>query len=77
MKYGKGNIREQRKRRRKRLKNLPQKQPEMVALIDGNYSYYPYAFCKSKQAYLTLGLVNTHKCEKKHCGSLRRCGGAE
>ena len=74
MKYGKGNRKAQLKRRRKRIKHLPKKQSEMVLLIDGNYSYYPIAYCRSKHAFLTEGLANTHSCEKRKCNSFRKYG---
>lgn len=46
------------------------KMDEMVQLIDGNFSFYPVAFCKAHRAFLTNGLCDTHKCVKRGCISL-------
>lgn len=62
-----GNKRAQRKRRKQNLKGLA-RSPDAVELIDGNYSYYAVAYCERKQAYLTKGLVDTHKCKERKCG---------
>lgn len=70
--HGKGNKKEQLKRRRERLKHLPARQLKSVQLIDGNFSYYPVAYCKYHSAYLTQGLVETHRCEKRHCRRYER-----
>jgi len=66
--HGNGNKEAQKKRRRERMKHLPKKQPERVLLIDGNYSYYPIAYCSRYGAFLTEGLANTHRCVKRKCG---------
>jgi len=68
----KGNRKAQQKRRKERLKNLPPKQDEKCELIDGNYSYYPVAFCKCHNAFLTQGLIDTHRCDKRHCTGFRK-----
>lgn len=65
--HGKGNRKAQVQRHRERRKHRPPKVENMVILIDGNPSYYPVAFCKTHGAYLTEGLVNTHRCEQRHC----------
>lgn len=65
--HGKGNRKAQQKRRREREKNRPAYQPIKVELIDGNFSHFPRAFCKSHNAFLTDGLINTHKCLQKAC----------
>lgn len=65
--HGKGNRKAQQKRHRERKKNLPQKQPKMVQLIDGNFSYYPVAYCCIHGGYLTQELADTHRCTKRHC----------
>jgi hypothetical protein len=67
LKNKKGNIKAQRKRRRERRKNLPPKQKEACELIDGNWSHYPVAECLYHKGFLTNGLVDTHRCEKRHC----------
>ena len=72
----KGNRKAQRKRRRERLKNLPPKQNEKFELIDGNYSYYPVAYCKCHGAYLTQGLIDTHRCSKRKCNGFEEVGDA-
>lgn len=67
---GHGNIKAQQKRRRERRKNQPSKQKKLVELYDGNMSYYPAAYCKIHGAYLTQGLVDTHRCQHRHCQGL-------
>lgn len=66
-KKNKGNKKRQRQRRRERMKNLPLRFSQKVQLIDGNFSYYPRAFCEYYDAFLTDGLINTHRCDKRHC----------
>ena len=66
LKKGYGNVREQRKRRKEMMKIVP-RQEIAYELIDGNYSHYPVGFCKSRKAWLTLGLINTHKCVVQDC----------
>lgn len=68
--HGKGNVREQKRRRRKRLKERPPKLKEKVQLIDGNWTLYPVAYCKSHGGYLTQGLIETHRCVKRKCSGL-------
>lgn len=70
--HGKGNIKAQRKRRKERLKNRPPKAEELFLLIDGNYSFYPVAFCKYHGAYMTQGLCDIHRCEKRKCPRFRK-----
>lgn len=65
--HGKGNRKAQLKRKHERKKNLPPKQPSKVQLIDGNFSYYPIAYCKIHGAFLTQGLADTHRCIKRKC----------
>lgn len=67
---GHGDVKAQRKRRRERMKDLPPKQAEKVLLYDGNLSYYPVAYCKIHGAYLTQGLVDTHRCQHRECQGL-------
>lgn len=40
---------------------------EWVRLIDGNYSDRAVGYCKSKKAFLTKKLMETHKCNIKKC----------
>ena len=68
----KGNRKAQQRRRRERLKNLPPKQGMKHELIDGNYSFYPVAYCKCHSAFLTQGLIDTHRCEKRRCSGFRK-----
>ena len=75
--HGRGNRKAQQKRKRERMKHHPKKQPEKVLLIDGNYSYYPVAYCKIHGAYLTEGLANTHRCVKRHCNGYDGVGDVE
>lgn len=67
---GRGNVKAQRKRRRERLKNHPPRQAEKVQLYDGNWTFYPAAYCKIHGAYLTQGLIDTHKCQQRECQGL-------
>lgn len=64
---GKGSIKAQHKRRKERLKNRPPKQDEKVLLIDGNFSFYPDGYCKYYGAFLTQGLIDTHRCLHRNC----------
>ena len=66
-----GNVKAQRKRRKEMKKNVP-RAPDEYLLIDGNWSHYPYGYCRRKGAYLTQGLVNTHRCDKRKCEMLER-----
>ena len=60
------------KRRKKRLKNLPPKAEAEVRLIDGNWSFYPVAYCKSHSGYLTQGLIDTHRCDERNCSGFKK-----
>lgn len=69
---GRGNLKQQRKRRNKRNRHLPPKQSEQVELIDGNWTYYPVAKCMCHGGYyLTQGLMDTHRCIQRQCSGLR------
>lgn len=46
----KGNRKAQRERRYERRKQRPERQKEKHILIDGNYSFFPAAYCKHYQA---------------------------
>ena len=66
-----GNVKAQRKRRKAMMKSVA-RAPNDYILIDGNYSFYPYGYCKRKNAYLTMGLANTHHCQKRNCEQFER-----
>ena len=68
---GKGNIKEQRKRRKERLKDSVRME-DTFELIDGNWSFYPVAYCTSHGGYLTQGLVDTHRCIERSCVGFRK-----
>lgn len=38
--------------------------------IDGNWTYYPVAYCKYHQGVLTAGLMHTHRCRERQCWRL-------
>ena len=61
-----GNAHAQRRRRRRNFdKSLYQN--DLYLLIDGNYSHYPYCYCKYHKGFLTKNLACRHKCEAKNC----------
>lgn len=66
-----GNVKAQRRRYKKYHKGMI-RSPDEVELIDGNWSYYPYAFCTRKGAYLTKGLAATHRCQERKCNRFER-----
>ena len=67
----KGNLQAQRKRRNDRIKNHPSRPlKKHVELIDGNLSRYPVAYCEHYGAFLTVGLMDTHRCEGRKCNQL-------
>lgn len=68
----KGNRKEQKRRRKERLKNRPERAAVSYRLIDGNFSHYPVAECKCHGGYLTQGLIDTHRCEQRHCTGFRK-----
>nr|DAE54313.1 MAG TPA: hypothetical protein [Caudoviricetes sp.] len=70
--HNKGNRKAQRERRYERRKLRPKRQEEKHVLIDGNYSFYPAAYCKHYQAWLTVGLLETHRCAERQCGRLEK-----
>ena len=70
MNKGRGNLKEQRRRRKERLKQHGPRQEYEYELIDGNYSHYPVGYCKRHLGWLTLGLMNTHKCVVRGCVQL-------
>lgn len=64
---GRGNIKAQQQRRKQRLKYRPSKRDHEYELIDGNLTYYPTGYCEWHQAYLSVGLMETHRCNKRSC----------
>ena len=66
-----GNVKAQRKRRKKMIRQVA-RLPDEYLLIDGNWSHYPVAYCKRKDAYITQGLINTHRCDKRKCEQLEK-----
>ena len=64
----KGNRRKQQRRRRERLRTgNVQRQYDLYETIDGNFTYYPVAFCDHYGAFITLGIENVHRCSKRKC----------
>ena len=63
---GHGNVKAQRRRRRKNNKHI-EKQDLPYQLIDGNMSYYPYGYCNWYKGFLTKNMTMCHRCEHKKC----------
>ena len=38
--------------------------------IDGNWTYYPVAYCRWYKGVLTRGMMNTHGCCERNCKRL-------
>lgn len=70
--HSKGNRKAQRQRRYERQRQRPKRQKDKYILIDGNYSFYPAAYCRYYQAWLTVGLLETHRCAERQCGRLEK-----
>lgn len=68
---GKGNRKEQLKRRRKRQKNQVPKTKNSYWCIDGNFTNHPVAYCTHYHGVLTQGLMDVHKCKEHECFRLR------
>lgn len=66
----KGNWKEQRKRRRRRLKDQP-KTKNFYWCVDGNLTNHPIAYCTYYHGVLTQGLLDTHGCRGRECVRLR------
>ena len=60
----------QQKRREERLKHRPPPYKEKVELIDGNFSRYPEGYCDYYGGYMTRGLMDTHRCDRRDCKRL-------
>lgn len=70
MQKGKGDIRSQRKRRKKRKLECTvscKYHAEFFETIDGNFTNYPYAYCTYHDGWLTPNLTMTHNCVDKDC----------
>lgn len=67
---GKGNRSVQQRNRRRNNKGIP-KQKELYCMIDGNYTYYPYAYCYYYQGFLTKNMQERHSCSKKNCHNFK------
>jgi len=65
--FHKGNKKAQNKRRKARLKKRPPKREYEYELIDGNYSRYPVGYCRYRKGYLSVGLMETHRCNERRC----------
>lgn len=65
-----GNRKAQLQRRRKRMKNLPERAEKEVQLIDGNWGFYPVAYCKRYKGHLTIGQMEVHNCTARECINL-------
>lgn len=51
------------------------KQKEFYQMIDGNFTYYPYAYCSHYEGYLTINMANCHRCEARHCRRFEKLEG--
>lgn len=69
--HGKGNRREQRKRRWKRQQNQVSRTKNFYCCIDGNMTNHPCAYCTFHHGVLTQGLMDVHKCKERNCCRLR------
>lgn len=43
----------------------------MYECIDGNWTYYPIAYCDHYKGVLTRGLMHTHRCNERNCPRLQ------
>lgn len=39
--------------------------------IDGNFTFYPLAYCKYHKGVLTKRLMKTHQCKERECKRLQ------
>jgi hypothetical protein len=39
--------------------------------IDGNWTWFPAAYCEYYDGVLTVGLMKTHRCRKRKCPRLQ------
>lgn len=70
MSRSKGNRKAQNRRRYERRRLRPERQKEKHILIDGNFSFFPVAYCEHYHAFLTVGLMEVHRCAERQCGRL-------
>lgn len=66
MRKGHGNT-ELHQRRFRRLNKHIKRRDVSYEMIDGNFTYYPYAYCTNYQGFLTIMMETTHSCEGKNC----------
>ncbi|NCE98415.1 hypothetical protein [Emergencia sp. 1XD21-10] len=60
------------KHKKKRKTPIPKgkRRKYQYRCIDGNWTYYPSAYCKYHQGVLTAGLMATHRCKQRNCRRL-------
>lgn len=63
---GKGDRKAQEKRRRARRYKV-KRTIYTYECIDGNFTFYPVAYCHRYGGVLTLGLMDTHRCRERQC----------
>ena len=66
------NHKQRRKRNQQRARRRANnwgvsEQNKLFDMIDGNRTYYPYAYCRYRKGYLTKSLAITHRCEERQC----------
>ena|GEM_PF-4344443 len=49
------------------MKHRPPPHKVKVELIDGNFSRYPEGYCDYYGGYMTRGLMDTHRCDRRDC----------
>lgn len=61
---------ERKKRARERKSRLPPVERDYYQTVDGNFTRRPAAYCEHYRAWLTVGQMEVHRCEKRHCRRL-------
>lgn len=60
------------KRKKRKDHHLGEKRCKyMYECIDGNWTYYPIAYCDHYKGVLTRGLMHTHRCNERKCPRLQ------
>ena len=67
---GRGQRREQRKRRRRITMDAELYKPQFYELIDMNFTHYPYAYCKKYHGFITKNMSRAHNCDNRKCSCL-------
>ena len=67
MHKGHGNTHTQRKRYRRNFDPSLAKE-DSFECIDGNYTHYPYAWCKRYDGFLTKNMAVRHQCDARLTG---------